>query len=423
MILKNTLKFINDNNLIENNDKVLIGLSGGADSVCLTHILYSLRDVLGIELFAAHINHGIRGEEAKRDEDFVNAFAKSLDIPCFILHADIKSTAKELGISEELCGRKARYEFFDKISKENGITKIATAHNKNDMAETVLMNFIRGSSIQGLCGIPVKRDNIIRPVLSLSRDEIISYIKDNGLAYVTDSTNLEDIYTRNKIRHNLIPQICSEYNSGFVETVSKNCENIRLDSEYIEYMTYSEFEKCVTDGIADIELLKNQHPAIRRRIIYKLLVSCTGTEDISSLYVDLIDGLINSQSGKHIDLPKNTEAVIEYGKLIVRPKKEELKDFEYILKSGEETYIREIEKKVTVYCDKAEITVRNRRDGDYFYPVGMDGKKKIKDYFTDKKIPRDKRGSIGIITLNGDIACVIGYRRDRRYNDINIIIK
>ena len=175
MILNRIKKFIETNELLKNGDKVLVGLSGGADSVCLTHALHSLSKQLGIEVYTAHVNHGIRGEEAERDEDFANSFSIKLGIHCFTAKLNIPEAAKQKGISEETAGRIARYEFFDKTARDNGITKIATAHNKNDNAETLLMNFMRGSTVKGLSGIPVRRGNIVRPVLCLTRAEIEEY--------------------------------------------------------------------------------------------------------------------------------------------------------------------------------------------------------------------------------------------------------
>ena len=424
-MLKNVLEFIKKNNLIETGDRILIGLSGGADSVCLTHILCSLKSELNIELFAAHVNHGIRGEEAKRDEDFVQCFAKLLDIPVFAKHADVISEAKNRGISEEMCGRQIRYEFFEQISKEHNINKIATAHNKNDTAETVLMNFIRGSSLAGLCGIPARRGNIIRPILSLTREDILSYIKENNLDFVTDSTNLETVYTRNKIRLQLIPQIQNDFNANFIETTVKNAENISYDREFLEIATDKALQNCLRDGKIDISAFNEEHISIQRRILYKMLTAKTGASDISSSYIDDLQQLINSESGKKIDLPHDIEAVLEYNYLIIRKKQEDIADFEYELHIGEETEIKELgikvileesnDKNAITVPENSVFTIRNRRNGDYFYPEGMTGKKKLKDYFIDEKIPRDERKKIALLTVNGEIAYIINKRRDRRF--------
>ena len=189
--------------LIKEGDSVLVGLSGGADSVALCHILHTM----GINIVAAHLNHNIRGEEAKRDEEFAKTFAKKLGVRFVSKSVNVRELAKNTGMSDEMAGREARYAFFDDVCKSYGLTKIATAHNRNDRAETILMNLMRGSTMSGLSGIPYKRDNIIRPILDLTRAEIESYCDSMGLLYVTDSTNAADDYTRNKIRHKLLPLI------------------------------------------------------------------------------------------------------------------------------------------------------------------------------------------------------------------------
>ena len=168
---------------------VLIGLSGGADSVALTHLLYQLGKKYGFSMFAAHINHCLRGDDAVRDERFSADFAKSLGIRFFSHKADVRAIAEKEKISEETAGRNVRYSFFEKVMSENGIECCATAHHRNDNAETIFMNFVRGSGVNGLCGIPVRRGAFIRPLLCLSRTEIESYCRENGLSFVTDGTN------------------------------------------------------------------------------------------------------------------------------------------------------------------------------------------------------------------------------------------
>ena len=439
MILKTVLDFINENSLIKNGDKILVGLSGGADSVCLTHMLISLKERLNIQVFAAHVNHGIRGREAQRDEAFVKSFAEKYGIKLFIKHADVPSESKIRGISEELCGREIRYEFFDEITQKYSINSIATAHNKNDNAETVLMNFIRGTSVSGMCGIPVRRGNIIRPILQLTRNEIIRYIKENNLDYVTDSTNLAEDYTRNKIRLNLIPQIQSGYNANFINTAAKNAANLSIDRDLFEKLADDAEHRCVEDNAVILDNFKKEHRALQRRILYKVLTRVIGTSDISSLYIDDMEKLVCGQSGKRIDLPKNTEAVKEYGRLIIREKCSLTKDFEYHLKIGEQIRIDEMGVDVLIIetdkADKytftvpecAEFVIRNKRDGDYFCPEGMTGRKKLKNYFADEKIPQSERKKIGLLTVNGEIAYIIGKRRDRRFSfkdkGIKLIIK
>lgn len=416
-------------NLAEKNDKILIGLSGGADSVCLTHALYSLSKELNITLIAAHLNHNIRGDEAKRDADFARDFAKSLDIPFVYGSADVVEYAKATKKSQELAAREIRYSFFNDVLTSMNINKIATAHNKNDNAETVIMNFTRGTSLSGLCGIPYKRDNIIRPLLDVTREEIEDYCKEFNLSYVTDSTNLLDEYTRNKVRHNLIPKLL-DINPNFINTVSKNAEIMKAEDDYISIQAKDKYNELVNNSrIATGEFLK-LHKALQRRILRYMISDVIEMSDISSDFCDDIIELVkNNKTGSFLNLPKDTVARIEYGELVIE-KDVKTEDYEYSITIGKETEIKEA--KITVlasYTDKQEndgcmyfsgegldkIKIRNRRNGDYFYPLGMNGKKKLKDYFIDSKVPRIERQKTPILTFNDEIACIIGYRCDNRF--------
>ncbi|MEW8956858.1 tRNA lysidine(34) synthetase TilS, partial [Clostridium sp.] len=214
--------FVKENNMISKNDKVLVALSGGPDSICLIHILNELKDELGIEILAAHLNHCLRGEDANKDEEYVREFCKSLNIQCYVKRVDINRYAKERALSSEMAGREARYEFFNDLKEEFNINKIAVAHNLNDQAETVLMRLMRGTGIEGLIGIRPVRDNIyIRPILSLNRHEIEAYCEDNKLLPRIDKTNLETIYSRNKVRLELIPYIEKNFNEDIINTLNR----------------------------------------------------------------------------------------------------------------------------------------------------------------------------------------------------------
>lgn len=423
-MLNKVRKTIEKYGLLTWGDSVLIGLSGGADSVCLTHILYRLKDELGIKIYTAHLNHCIRGDSADNDERFALNFSKSLGIECISEKNDVKGYAKKHGVSEEMAGRELRYAFFERVSKQYGLNKIATAHNQNDNAETILMNFMRGGGLSGLCGIPFKRDNIIRPILEISREEIESYCSDNSLSYVTDATNNETVYTRNKIRLDLIPKIQKEFNQGFIQTVTKNASLMSEEFDFISAKTDEVYEKAV-DGAISLEALNKLHIAIKRRVIIKMMKAAM-INDISAQYVESVAELSEKgKSGSSINLPGGNTARIEYGKLVIGKADTEPLPFEYDIALNEETYIKELgiiikaelAEGTDVFCgdETSKITVRNKRDGDYFYPVGMNGRKKLKNYFIDEKIPRHERLKTAVLTINDDIAWIIGKRRDRRF--------
>lgn len=439
MIINKIRNTITEHSLITTGDCVLIGLSGGADSVCLTHALYTLKDELGITLYTAHLNHCIRGTEAQRDEEFAKNFSNALGIKCFSLKIDIRQFAAKNCMSEEMAGRKARYDFFADLCRKYSIDKIATAHNKNDNAETMLMNFMRGSSVKGLCGIPAKRDNIIRPVLNLTRAEIESYCAENNLSYVTDSTNSENVYTRNKIRHELIPLIEEKYNPNFISTITDNAVLTADDNAYIEKQARKIYGEIVHDCSVDAEAVMKLDTSIRRRIIMQMIADALGSsEDVRSVYVRDVLELPYKNSGASVNLPCGICARNEYGKIIINRAEDDIKLFEHIVREGS-AIIPEISAKAEIsktnkrvndgalYLSASAddtIVIRNRRKGDIFQPFGMTGSKKVKEYFINEKIPREKRMSVPIVEINGEIAAV-GSRVDRRFvfkdNGIKIV--
>lgn len=419
--IKNTIEKYG---LIEKGDRVLIGLSGGADSVYLTHTLYLLRDELGIKIYTAHLNHCIRGNAADSDEHFAAEFSKLLGIDCISEKQDVRGYAETKGISGETAGRELRYAFFERVMKELGLNKIATAHNKNDNAETILMHFMRGSGITGLCGIPFKRGNIVRPMLEITRDEIEQYCEKNNLKYVTDSTNSETVYTRNKIRLDLIPKIQSEFNPGFINTITRNSVLISEEADYIEREADKVCKEIENNSIS-LDCFAKNHDAISRHVIMRMIKS-SGIGDISAEYTQSVLELAKTgRSGSQISLPDGKIAKIEYGRLIIDEHEEEAAPFEYDIPIGKTVFIKEmgisvkaeISEDKNVFCgdENSRITIRSKKEGDVFYPVGMDGSKKVKKYFIDKKITRSERLKTGILTIDNEIAWIIGAQRDRRF--------
>lgn len=421
-IVENT---INSHSLIAKGDKVLVALSGGADSTLLLRALSSLKDKYGFTLGACHINHQLR-ETADRDEEFSRALAKELGVEFHLKKLDIKTLAKEAKMGEEQYARDARYDFFASL----GYDKIATAHNKNDVAETLLFNFMRGATTKGLSGIPYKRGNIIRPLLDLKKSDILNYLHEMSYDYVTDETNLEPMYSRNKIRLNLIPLIESEFNENFIEVVTQNAKIIKEDSDYLDKLAEEFYKK---DDLS-YEILSNlERPVLSRicQIYYKKMSE--NSDNLSSVYIDKLIDLINkNQTGRSIDLPKGISACMEYGQLTIRKKKDN-KAFSYNIMPGHVLKIPEIGKNILIkktaakgdiyLSDTDGLCIRSRNRGDVFYPAGMKGRKKLSDYFTDKKIPAHKRDDIPLLVKDGEIVSVLGYRADRRFLNGEIAYK
>lgn len=264
-MLEKVYDFIEKNNMLSRGDTVVCGLSGGADSVALLLSLYELRQRLGIAVEAVHVNHCLRGAESDRDEGFCRELCKGLDIAFEAVSCDVRRLSEEQSISVEEAARKLRYDIFAARSKGK---KLATAHNANDALETVILNLSRGTGIKGLAGIPVMRSNIIRPLLTVTRQEIEAFLSERSQPYVTDSTNLSDDYTRNKIRHNIIP-LLSELNSSVIATSINTIAALREENGYIEEMARAAQEQCRSGN--RLTGLRDYHPVIRKRCITQLL--------------------------------------------------------------------------------------------------------------------------------------------------------
>lgn len=411
------IETVKEYNMLSEGDSVLCGLSGGADSVSLVTALCDLKEELGIiRIVAVHINHSLR-ETADRDEKFAKELCKKLGIEFFAVKADVKKIAEEKGFSEEEAGRNVRYEAFFKFKKKLGIDKIATAHTKDDVAETFFIRLLRGSSLDGLYGIKyVREDGVIRPILKMTKQEIIAYLKEKNQPYVTDETNFKDDYLRNHIRLNLIPYLKENYNPEITNDIFRTSQLFACDMEYIKKNTEAEFEKIVKfenqNIIINISSILELDYAVSSRIINK----CFGIISKEKLYYVHISSIFElvkkGETGKSIDLPGDAVAEISYGNLIIR-KTKELCSYVYPVKMGE-INIKEanrnfvVEKGLengknvfTVEADEIDkYQIRNFIPGDRIY-VEKVGTKKIKDIFIDKKIPRSERAVYPILALNG----------------------
>ncbi len=427
-MLKKCLKTITEYNMLEKGDKVIVGLSGGADSCALLHILWTLKDEFSLDLTAVHINHGIRGDEADADEAFSREFCNKLGIKFVSESYDIPKIAKEKGIGSEEAGRFIRYEAFERIGGENA--KIAVAHNLNDRAETVIMRLARGSGIKGLIGILPKRGNIIRPLIDCERSEIEAYCAKNGIDFVTDSTNNADIYTRNKVRLNIMPLIEKELNQNAIKNIAKAAKMAEEENAFLEEETQKAFNACILNTFEknivylDVCILKKCHKAIIKRVIKKALVCVSGAEkDIYSKNVEDVFSLLDKGTGKSVNLPYGVKAEMVYDKLkLSKCADEDKKDIIYALKIGETTYIKEIGKNILIseekvalktsnLCTKTfnygkirgSLALRNRKEGDFLRIFPSGGRKKLKDFFIDKKIPREERDNILLVAAGSEV--------------------
>ena len=428
-MMKKVLDYVNKNNILEHGDSVILGVSGGADSVCMLHLLNSLKEELGIELTVVHVNHGIRGMEAERDAEFVEHISKKLGVECKIFHIDVPSIARNRKISEEEAGRIERYAVFESVAQDIGANKIAVAHNLNDNSETVLFHLFRGSGLKGMTGIPVKRGKIIRPLLCLTRSEIEEYLEKNQLNYCIDSTNKETEYSRNKLRLEILPYIKENINSKADEHIVNTAEGLREVYDYIECQTNEAYEECVRNNII-LNKAKNLPSVILKEVIRRWIFKNTGSlKDITAIHIGMVVSLLNNNVSKKIEIPysqiikKGYEGIeFEEGKKVkeivqqILLEDNKINQVEHFSVSLWETGISKDNIPDLMYTkwfdyDKInKLLLRNRQPGDYIIVDEKGSKKKLKDYFIDQKVPREKRDEILLMADGSHIVWIVGYR-------------
>lgn len=441
------LEVVKKYKLIEEGDNIVLGLSGGPDSMALLYVLLDIKKAIDFNIYIAHLNHGVRGKEALEDQLFVEQLAKKLGLTCYSKTVNMDEYAKKAGLSSEEAGRKLRYDFFREILDKIGGGKIAVAHNKNDQAETLIMRFFRGTGIDGLKGMEYISDDIIRPILGIEREEIERYLKKKNIETRIDKTNLEPIYNRNKIRLELIPYIEENFNSNIIDTLWRTSRICSIDSDFLEQYAQKSYNSMVKKKLKDSIILDGEkfveeHESIQRRIIRNCILDIKGDlQGITEKHIlDVLMLFLERGTGKSIDLIDNIIAKTSYDEFIIEKKYiiEQKKDYMYKLDMEGTTYIDEIgysfnvkvlpvtdidkidkNKRFIKYFDydkiKGDLYVRNRKAGDRFVPYGMKGTKKIKDYFIDEKIPKDKRDSIPLLTDDENILWIVGYRSSELY--------
>lgn len=309
-ILEKAKNNIIENNLIQNNDKIVVAVSGGPDSMCLLNVLYNLKDVMKseynicYELVVAHVNHMIR-EESKSEKIYVENYCKGIDIPFFYLEENVPALAKKTKTSEETCGRKVRYEFFNKVLNEQKFTKISTAHNLDDDAETILLNLIRGCGLKGLTGMDFTYKNIIRPLVNIAKKDIMEYNILQNLNPCIDKTNFETKYIRNKIRNLLIPKLQDEYNINIVSNIIRMKHILKKDEDFLKNYTESVVKTSIIDNnINSIKFnfsnILNEHESIKYRAIRKIIeMKINNLEGVENIHVrDILKLIENNMKGK-----------------------------------------------------------------------------------------------------------------------------
>lgn len=440
-LLEKVEKYCVNNKLIEKGDRIVVGVSGGPDSLCLLNLLNSLKDKYELELIVVHINHSLR-DEADFEENYVKEISQELGLKFCSKKVDINELSGLQKRSAEEIAREVRYAFFREILTKNDADKIAVAHNKNDNAETVLMNIIRGAGNEGACGIDNIHKEIIRPLISITRKEIEDYCAEKSLVPMIDKTNFETVYTRNKVRNLVLPML-KEINPDIVESLNRFSEIVKDEEEFIKEYLDSIYKKIVRNENKELYIEKEEFLklkiGLKRRILRMAIYEFAGTlKDVSFKTVNnAINEIEYSKNGNLIKIVPGVKIFVEYNKLKFVEEKLEIEDYVYELNIPGKVYLKEINKWISVEIKNAEdvgiteknpnihffdiaktgkkLYVRNRKNGDYFYPTGMDGKKKVKDFFSDIKLERKKRDEIPIVTNEEEIIWIVGLRSSRKF--------
>ncbi len=414
-------------NMVQPGDKLILGVSGGADSICLLFLLLKYREQKEFDMVVVHVNHGLRGVAAESDCRYVEDICREKGITFYPVTGDMRALAAAEKCSQEDAGRRLRYRAFQAAKEELGGTKIAVAHNGNDLAETMLHHLFRGSGIKGLCGIEPVRGEIIRPLLCLEREEIEDYLREREISWCTDSTNNEDEYTRNRIRHHLLPWAEREVSE---KSVSHMCRTAALLSEtenYLRVQTEEARAGCVRGNRIGIEKFKILHPVLQKRLLLAVMEELSPTgKDIGRVHIEDVLTLFEREGNRSICLPFGIQFRREYDSVVFRGAEKEqsqaelpeLKFSEVFLQNQEEVPRNQCTKCFDYDKIKKPPVVRFRQTGDYL--TLSDGKgnmihKSLKEYMVNEKIPKEMRDSIPVLAEENHILWLIGYRISEYY--------
>ena len=454
-LVQQVIQYSKEYHMLQEGDRVLVGLSGGADSVCLLCILNEIKKEIHFSIEAVHIHHGIRGEEADADALFSKQLCERFSIPFLFIQENVPAYAKERKVSLEEAGRMLRYATWERLKKEQGYTKIALAHHANDSAETMLFHLFRGGRLAGLMGIPPVRGEIIRPLLCCSRKEIEEWLTEQNIAYCVDSTNVSDEYTRNKIRHHIVTYAEEQINPKAVLHMQQTAEYLRQVKQFLDGTEQELYDRAVQKqgkriGLS-IPILQEFPFFLQTNLIYKIISECSGGKDISKLHINQILDLVKKQSGRGIDLPLGVRVIRSYDTLLFTKKSYD--DLVQIEESSKQWYqrvqegecvpvvipaeylygengeglsfrvfsykkIEEIPKnRYTKWFDydkiSSDIFLRKRRNGDMIRLKS--GTKKIKSIFIDEKIPTEVRNQMILVACETEILWIPGIRSSEAY--------
>lgn len=447
-------QFMKEHQLVNRGDRIAVGVSGGADSVCLLYLLNAFKKLFEFELYVVHVNHGLRGKEAEEDEAYVREICHKLGLHFHAYHIDVAKLSHSFGMTLEEAGRKARYDAFLEECRALCCNKVAVAHHMNDTVETILFHLIRGTGIQGLTGISAKRKmteevEVIRPLLCVKREEIEAYLNERNIPYCVDASNLTDDYSRNKLRNQVLPFLKSELNEGVIEHIAKTAAHLDEINEYINHNIEKAYPLYVTEANNEISLsiqVQQENPVIIKGLLRKILGQMLkdGLKDIESGHIDQLLRLMDLSVGKMLNLPRGLIVRKQYEAILFTFSLESMNKIdrvpmcmelnihqpgEYDLNEiGKTLRVDIIEYKKNMIIPKNAYTkwfdydkikntvfIRNRQTGDYLQIKEDGGSKKLKDYFIDRKIPREERDSYLLVADGSHIMWILEDRISEAY--------
>ncbi|PKM89093.1 MAG: tRNA lysidine(34) synthetase TilS [Firmicutes bacterium HGW-Firmicutes-12] len=430
-------------NMIEPDELVIVGVSGGPDSIAMLHILARLQKGIGFKLHVAHLDHSFRGKQAEDEAIWVKSIAESWGITCTLAKQDVSALAKEKRISTQDAGHLARKDFFLSLLEKMGAQKLALGHQANDQAETMLMHFLTGAGSEGLSGILPRQGPFIRPLLFVERAEIEKYCLDHNLDPRRDPSNEKDIYLRNKIRNQLLPWLTENINPNLINTLNRTSQIFLFQEQYLQAKTNKAALKCILQEEQGTKIILESFSklplALQRRLIRSAYQTVGKKQGIQFKHVEEVrELLLNKQVGKVLHLPDDIKVIKEYEsvvfyrgdrheynvaikkRVITVPGDIAIPEIGQIIKTGYTDRLPEEIPKNEVYLPWEEFSpplyVRSRLEGDKFSPYGYNKSRKLKEYFIDKKIPRKIRDSIPVITDQKGIMWIAGMDFGMRVN-------
>ena len=425
--------------MLSGKENILIGLSGGPDSVCLLHVLNNLRDKFVLNLHALYIDHGLRPEETPEEIEFCRNLCKNLSIPFSAKAIDVKTFAGEQGINKQEAARELRYRVFEEKAHDTNAHNIALGHTADDQLETFFMRFLRGSGPKGLAGIPPVTGKVIRPLIEIERREIEEFLEDMRINYVIDPSNLKTDYFRNRIRLTFITEF-KKMNPNITQVTSRMMDILREEEKYFAIVVTKTLMKLIckkTDFRIELFLapLEAMEKVILRRVLRRAIEETRGLRGLEFVHIeDIIDLIKRGNHGDRLYLPKGLRVIKDYSTLLITselpqkvstailnlPGEVVFKESRTVIKASVENEADNYgDGKTTAVFDADKtgnvLTVRARENGDFFYPEGFGKRKKLQDYFVDEKVPRDERDSIPVIVSETGIVWIAGFRGDERF--------